>query len=118
MVSLIRKVPAIDCKDLDGTTLPVSAWGYAILHASMLACLKPTATQLFFALHLVTGYEPNISHLCIFEYAVYMPIAPSQRTKMGSQHEKGIYVGYESPFIIRFLEPLTCDLFTLRSLMR
>ena len=27
------------------TKLPVSAWGYAILHATMLVCLRPIATQ-------------------------------------------------------------------------
>jgi len=33
---------------------------------------------------------------------------------MGPQCRKEIYVSYESPFIIRFLEPLTGDLFTVR----
>ncbi|PRQ59184.1 putative RNA-directed DNA polymerase [Rosa chinensis] len=33
---------------------------------------------------------------------------------MGPQRRMGIYVGYESPSIIRFLEPLTGDLFTAR----
>ncbi|WRX33960.1 Reverse transcriptase [Theobroma cacao] len=45
--------------------LPISAWGHAILHA--------------------TSLEPNISHLRIFGCAVYVPIAPPQRTKMGPQ---------------------------------
>ncbi|KAM1442603.1 hypothetical protein ACFX1T_010164 [Malus domestica] len=33
---------------------------------------------------------------------------------MGPQRRMGIYVGYDSPSIIRYLEPLTGDLFTAR----
>ena len=43
-----------------------------------------------------------------------MPIAPPQRTKMGPQRRLGIYVGFDSPSIIRYLEPLTFDVFTAR----
>ena len=39
---------------------------------------------------------------------------PPQRTKMGPQRGLGIYVGFDSPFIIRYLEPLTRDVFTVR----
>ena len=31
---------------------------------------------------------------------------------MGTQRRLGIYVGFDSPFIIRYLEPLTRDVFT------
>jgi len=43
-----------------------------------------------------------------------VPIAPPQRTKMDAQRRLGIYVGYESPSIIRYLEPKTGDIFTAR----
>ena len=33
---------------------------------------------------------------------------------MGPQRRLGIYVGYESPSIIKYLEPSTGDLFTAR----
>ena len=33
---------------------------------------------------------------------------------MGPQRRLGIYVGYESPSIIKYLEPLTGDIFTAR----
>jgi hypothetical protein len=94
------------------TDMPTSAWGYAILHAVLLIRFRPTVDQPFSAYQLVTGYEPEISHLRIFGCAVYVPIAPPQRTKMGPQRRLGIYVGYEPPMIIRCLEPLTGDLFT------
>ena len=60
------------------------------------------------------GQEPNISHLRIFGCAIYVPIAPHQCTKMGPQRRLRIYVGFETPSIIRYLEPLTGDVFTAR----
>ena len=78
------------------TKLLVFAWGYAILHAAMLVRLRPIATQPHSALQLVTGYEPDVSHLRAFEYAVHVPIVPSQRTKLGPQQRMGVYVDYES----------------------
>ena len=63
---------------------------------------------------MVLGYEPDISHLRTFGCAVHVPIAPPKGTKMGPQHRLGIYVGFNSPSIIRFLEPTTGDLFTAR----
>ncbi|KAM1670271.1 hypothetical protein ACFX2K_044275 [Malus domestica] len=92
----------------------VSAWGYAILHAAMLVCLRPTATQSHLSLQLVIGYEPDVSHLRVFGCTVYVPIAPPLRTKMGPQRKMGIYVSYDLSSIVRYLEPLTGDLFTLR----
>src|ERR1044072_2028415 len=52
--------------------------------------------------------DPSIHHL---DHSVYVPIAPPQRTKMGPQRRLSIYVGYESPSIIRYLKPLTGDVF-------
>ena len=60
------------------------------------------------------GQEPNISHLRIFGCAIYVPIAPPQRIKMGPQRRLRIYVGFETHLIIRYLEPLTGDIFTAR----
>ena len=65
------------------TNLPISAWGYAIFYATLLIHFKPIASQLFSAYQLVTRYEHDISHLRIFGSAVYMLIAPPQRTKIG-----------------------------------
>ena len=45
----------------------------------------------------------------------YMCLLHHQKElKMGPQHRLGIYVGFNSPSIIRFLEPTTGDLFTAR----
>ena len=61
----------------------------------------------------VLGKQPNISHLRIFGCAVYVPIAPTQHTKIGSQQRLEI-VSFDSPSIIRYLEPLISDVFTAR----
>ncbi|KAG7557098.1 Reverse transcriptase RNA-dependent DNA polymerase [Arabidopsis suecica] len=63
---------------------------------------------------LLMGHEPDISHLKTFGCAVYVPIAPPHRTKMGPQRRMGIYVGFDSPTIIKYLEPTTGDLFKAR----
>ncbi|KAM1427714.1 hypothetical protein ACFXTO_020228 [Malus domestica] len=44
------------------TKLPVSAWGYAVLHEAMLVRLRPTITQPHAPLQLVTRYEPDVSY--------------------------------------------------------
>ena len=112
--SLIKRLQLIARPLLMKTKLPTSVWGHAILHAAALIRLRPTNYHKFSPLQLVLDQQPNISHLRIFGCAVYVPIAPPHRTKMGAQRRLGIYVGFESPSIIRYLEPLTGDMFTAR----
>ena len=50
----------------------------------------------------------------MFGYIVQVPIAPPQRTKMGPQRRSGIYIDFDSPSIIKYLEPLTGDVFRQR----
>ena len=85
------------------TKLLTSAWG----RVAALVCIRPTTYHKYSPSQLVLGKQPNISHLRIFGCAVYVPITPTQCTKMGSQRRLGIYVGFDSPSIIRYLEPLT-----------
>ncbi|GKA12979.1 retrovirus-related pol polyprotein from transposon TNT 1-94 [Tanacetum coccineum] len=94
--------------------LPSSAWGHAILHVAALIRLRPSASHKYSPLQLVSGREPSLSHLKVFGCGVYVPISPPQRTKMGPQRRLGIYVGFNSPSIIKYLEPLTGDVFTAR----
>ena len=67
------------------TKLSLSAWGHAIIHAANLISLRPTANHDLSPLPLAKGYQPNISHLRVFGYAVYVPIAPTHRPKLGPQ---------------------------------
>jgi hypothetical protein len=94
--------------------LPSSCWGHAVLHAADLIQLRPTAYHDYSPIQLVRGDPPRISHLRKFGCAVYIPISPPQQTAMGPHRKIGIYVGYQSPSIIKYLEPLTGDLFTAR----
>ena len=112
--SFIKRLQLIARPLLMKTKLPTSVWGHAILHAASLIRIRPTAYHQFSPLQLVFGQQPNINHLKIFGCAVYVPIAPPQRSKMGPQRRLGIYVGFDSPSIIRYLEPLTGDLFKAR----
>ena len=63
---------------------------------------------------LAYGQEPNISHLKFFSCAIYVPVVPPQHTKMGPQRRLELYVEYESPSIIRYLEPQIGDVFMAR----
>jgi hypothetical protein len=112
--SLIKRLQLIARPLLMKYNLTSSAWGHTILHAAALIRLRSTASHKFSPLQLVSGREPNLSHLKIFGCAVYVPISPPQRTKMGPQRRLGIYIGFHSPSIIKYLEPLTEDVFTAR----
>jgi hypothetical protein len=94
--------------------LPASTWGHTILHATALIRLRPNASHKFSPLQLVSRREPNLSHLKNFGCVVYVPISPPQRTKMGPRRRLEIYIGFQSPSIIKYLEPLTGDVFTAR----
>ncbi|GJY75703.1 retrovirus-related pol polyprotein from transposon TNT 1-94 [Tanacetum coccineum] len=54
--------------------------------------------------------EHLVSH--VHTQNVYVPIAPPQRTKKGPQRRLGIYVGYKTSSIIRYVKPLMGDVFT------
>jgi transposase InsO family protein len=112
--SLIKRIKLIARPLLMNCSLPTSCWGHAVLHAANLIQLRPTEYHSTSPLQLVCGNPPSISHLRKFRCATYIPISPPQRTSMGPHRKLGIYVGYKSPSIIKYLEPLTGDLFTAR----
>ena len=109
--SLIKRLQYIARPLIMRTKLTVTVWDHAILHAATLICLRSGADHKYTPYQLAIGKEPNISHLKIFGCAVYVPISSPQRTKTGLQRRLEIYVGYESSSIIKYLEPLTCDVF-------
>ena len=102
---LIKRFQLIARPVLMKTKLPASTWGHVIKHAASLIRIIPTSYYEYSPSQLVRGKQPNISHLQVFGCAIHIPIAPPQRTKMGPQHKLGIYVGFDSPSIIRYLEP-------------
>ena len=112
--SLIKRLQLIAIPLLMKTKLPTSARGHAIMYAANLVHIRPTAYHEYSPFQLVLGKPPNISHIRIFGCAIYVPIAPTHHTKMGPQRRLRIYVGYDSPSIIRYLEPSIGDVFTAR----
>ena len=101
--SFIKHLQWIDRPLLLRTKLPLSAWGHALLHAGNLIRLRPIGNHDFSPLQIVSGSQPNISHLRVFGCAVYVPIPPNQHSKMGPQRRLGIYVGFRSTSIIQYL---------------
>ena len=84
------------------------------MHSASLMRIKPTSYHEYSHSQLVLGKQPNIFHFRVFGCAVHVSIAPPQCTKMGPQCRLRIYVGFDSPSIIRYLEPLTGDVFRAR----
>jgi hypothetical protein len=112
--SLIKRFKLIARPLLQGCNLSTSCWGHAVLHAADLVQLCLTAYHTTSPIQLVRGDQPSISHLWKFGCAVYTSICPPKRTPMGPHRRMGIYVGYQSPSILKYLEPLTGDLFIAR----
>jgi hypothetical protein len=111
--SLIKRIKLITRPLLHNCNLPIIYWGHAVLHADLIQ-LQPTAYHSVSPLCLVRGNAPSIFHLRKFGCAVYAPISPPQRTTMGPHRKMSIYLRYHSPFIIKYMEPMTGDLFTVR----
>ena len=81
------------------------------MHTASLIRIRPTSYYEYSPSQFALGKQSNISHLRVFGYALHVPIAPPQRTKIGLQRRLGIYVGFDSSSIIRYLEHLTRDVF-------
>jgi hypothetical protein len=112
--SLIKRIKFTAKPLLQNCNLATSCWGHAILHAADLIQLRPTAYYTVSPLQLVRRNMPNIFHLRKFGCTGYVLILLPKRTSMGPHRKLGIYVGYQSPSLIKYLEPLIGDLFTAR----
>lgn len=69
--------------------LSFTAWATRNLHAPKLIRIRPFSEHRYPLSQLLTGQEPDIPHHKTFGCAVYVLIAPPQRTKMGPQKEDG-----------------------------
>ena len=114
--ALIKRLKWIARPLLMQSQLPANAWGHAILHAQALIQYRPCAFNDISPYQIALGSPPDLSHLKCFGCQVMVPIPPPRRTKMGPQKSIGIYVGFDSPSIIRYLEPTTGDIFKARFL--
>lgn len=112
--SLIKRIQYIARPILMQTRLPPTAWGHAILHAAALLRYRPSAFNSSSPHHLAFQTTPNLAHLRTFGCQVLVPIMGPKRTKLGPQHQQGIYIGFDSTSIIRYLEPTTADVYKAR----
>ena len=81
--SLIKRLQLIAQPLLMKTKLTTSARGPALMHTASLVRIRPTTYHEYSPSQLVLSKQSNISHLRIFCCAIYIPIAPTQCTKMG-----------------------------------
>jgi len=81
--------------------LPMATWGYAILHA---AILIPSSLQVITNTLLCNYVLVSNLIFIIFRCTIYVPISPLKVIMMGSQRRLRIYLGYDFPSIIKYLE--------------
>jgi hypothetical protein len=101
--SLMKRIKLIARPLLQGCNLPTSCRGHAVLHAADLVQLCPTIYYTTSPLQLVRGDQPSISHLWKFGCVVYTPISPPKQTSIGPQRRMGIYVGFQSLSILKYM---------------
>jgi hypothetical protein len=112
--SLIKRIQMIARTLLMQANFPASAWDHVVLHATALLQYRPSAFNDSSPHHLAFATRPNVSHVRVFGRQVLVPIWGPKQSKMGPQRQQGIYIGYDSPSIIRYMEPTTTDVFKAR----
>lgn len=86
------------------------------MHAYALIQYQPSAFNAYSPYQLNNCIQPDLSHLRSFGCQVMVPITPPKLTKMGPQQQPGIYVRFDSPSVIRYLELTIGDIFKARFL--
>ncbi|MFN7685340.1 MAG: reverse transcriptase domain-containing protein, partial [Oligoflexia bacterium] len=109
--NFVKQIQMIARPLLLNSNLPLSCWGHAVLHAGALIRYRPSASMDMSPHQLVHGFAPNLAHLKVFGSAIYVPIPPHKRSKLGPRRILGIYVGFNSTSIARYLEQTTGELF-------
>jgi hypothetical protein len=74
--SLIKRIKLIARSLLHNYNLPITCWGYVVLHDADLIQLRPTTYHSVSPLCLVCGNAPSIFYLRKFGFIVYAPISP------------------------------------------
>ena len=78
-----------------------------MLHAAALLLLRPTLLNHQTPLELLAGRPPNISHLRVFRCHVWIHAPKQQRKTIRPHRHETIYLGHDSPNIIRYTTPST-----------
>jgi hypothetical protein len=112
--AFIKKVQLITRPLLLHAHLPSDLWAHAVLHAAALLKLRPTLLNTQTPLEILSGRPPNISHIRVFGCQVWVPFPDPRRHTIGAHRQEGVYIGFDSPSIIRYLDPLTRTLYKAR----
>lgn len=99
----IKKIQLVVRPLLIQANLPPETWGHAVLHAAALLRLRPTLLNANTSQELITGSPPNVAHLRNFGCKVWVPQAEPKIKTTTPHRISGIYVGFDSPSIIRYL---------------
>ena len=105
--AFIKKIQLISRPLLIQANLPSYFWGHAVLHAATLLRYRPTLLNDFSPLELLSGQKPDISHFRVFGCQVWVPTVEPKRITISHHRVEGIYVGFDSPSVIRYLTPET-----------
>ena len=79
------------------------------MHVETLIHFRPTSYHQYSPLQLILDHQYDISHLHTFGRAIFVPIAHLQCIKIGFLCRLGIYIGFNSLSIIKYLELLAGD---------
>ena len=97
----IKKIQLVVRPLLIHAKLPSSLWGHAVLYATALLRLRPTLLHTQTPLEIVSGKLPNVSHLQTFGCRVWVPVSEPKLKTIGTHRIESIYVGFDSPSVIR-----------------
>jgi hypothetical protein len=112
--AFIKKIQLIARPLLLHAKLPSHLWGHAVLHATALLRLRPTLLNVQTPYELVAGRPPDVSHMRTFGCQVWVPVTEPRRHTIGTHRQEGIYIGFYSTSIIRYLDPQTGNLLRAR----
>lgn len=89
-------------------------WEYAVLHAAALLRLRPTLLNTQIPYELLSGSPPNVAYIRVFGCQVWKHVPDPKCHTIGTHCQDGIYVEFDSPSIIRYLDPSTEALYKAR----
>ena len=110
----IKKVQLIAMPLLLHANLPSNLWGHAVLHVASLLKLRSTLLNTQTPHELLSGRPPDISHLRVSGCQIWIPLHDPHRHKIGAHRQQGVYVGFDSPSIIGYLDLTTSNLYKAR----
>ena len=102
--AFIKKLQLVSRPLLLHAKLPDSFWGHALPHAATFLWLRPTLLNHLTPFELLAGRSPNVSHLRVFGCQVWIPVAEPNRKTIGTHRVESIYLGFDSPSIIRYMD--------------